>query len=268
MKQTDGVAMNREYKREYKEEDIERVSELTKIGVFSFIKTSGTSFVATSLAKYMADQKTKSVAYVELKHDDSCESLLYEALGMGQRFASRDFISFFEEIKARKYIKKRNNQEAGINWALRTPKDRDLGISLTQLEETRLLNNICGDWVVCDLGSRYSQESMEEMDILIGVIDPMPAKLLASKNELQKLLIEDLGGRRLLWVINKYNLGVNNKLLKRFLRLKNPIMVPLIPEEWFYVAQYHCRIPFEQTEIKKAALLSIEELVNRHIPFT
>lgn len=260
--------MNREYKREYIEEDNERISELTKIGVFSFIKTSGTSFVATSLAKYLADQKTKPVAYIELKPDDSNEPLLYEALGMDQRFASRNFISFFEEIKARKYIKRLKNQEAGINWALRTPKDRELGISLTQLEETRLLNNICGDWVICDLGSRYSQESLEEMDVLIGVIDPMPAKLLASKKELHKFIIEDLGGRSLLWIINKYNLGVNNKLLKRFLRCKNPIMIPMIPEEWFYVAQYRCRIPFEQNEIKKEALLSIEEIVNRHILFT
>lgn len=260
--------MDREYKRAYIEEDIERIAELTKIGVFSFIKTSGTSFMATSIAKYLADQSKKSVAYVELKHDADDEGLLYEALGMDQRFASREFISFYSEIRERKYIKKIKNIEAGINWAIRMPKDRALGVILTPVEEARLLHNICGDWVVCDFGSRYYDESMEEMDIIIGVIDPMPASLLASKNLLQQFRIEELGGRQLLWVINKYNPGINHKLLKRFLRIKNPVTIPLIPAEWFYIAQYQCRIPFEQEEIKKETYSAIEELVNHHILFT
>lgn len=260
--------MNREYKREYKEEDIERIFELTKIGVFSFIKTSGTSFVATSLAKYLADQRKQSVAYIELKHAESNESLLYDALGMEQRFASRDFISFYTEIKEKKYIKKLKNMDSGINWALRSPKDRELRIMLTPLEETRLLHNINGDYVVCDLGNQYYQESMDEMDIIIGVIDPMPSNLLASKVQFQNFRMQELGGRRLLWIINKYNDGVNRKLLKSFLKIKNPVMIPLIPAEWFYVAQYQCRLPFEQPEIKNETFLPIEELVNHHILFT
>jgi len=260
--------MNREYKREYTNEDVERTSELTKIGVFSFIKTSGTSFVATSLAKYLSDKEKKSVAFVDLKHDENNEPLLYDALGMGQRFASRQFISFFTEVKDKKYIKRIRNLEAGINWAIRTPTDREHDISLTPLEEIRLLNNICGDWIVCDFGSHYYQQSMDEMDVIIGVINPMPSNLLASKQHIQKMRMEDLGGRHSLWVINKYNHGVNSKLLKRFLRLKNLVTIPLIPEEWFYVAQYHCRIPFEQDEIKKETQLPIGEIVNHHILFT
>jgi hypothetical protein len=260
--------MNRDYKREYIEEDVERISELTKIGVFSYIKSSGTSFVATSLAKYLADIRKKPVAFLELKHDASNETLLYHALGMEQRFASREFISFYSEIKNRKYIKRLKNIDSGINWVLRTPLDRDLGIWLTVVEEARLLHNVCGDWVVCDLGSQYYQESMDEMDIIICVIDPMPSILLASKHHLRKLQIEDLGGRHLCWVINKYNKGVNSKLLKRFLKIKNPVTIPLIPGEWFYIAQYRCRIPFEQDEIKIETLSSIEELVKHHILFT
>jgi len=260
--------MDRDYKREYVEEDIERISELTKIGVFSFIKSAGSSFVATSIAKYLADLRKKPVAFLELKHDASNESLLYEALGMGQRFASREFISFYSEIKNRKYVKTKKNIDSGINWAMRTPIDRELGIWLTAVEEARLLHNIYGDWVVCDLGSQYYQESMDEMDIIIGVIDPMPSNLLSSKNHLRKLQHAELGGRHLCWVINKYNNGVNSKLLKRFLKMKNPVIIPLIPEEWFYVAQYRCRIPFDQDEIKKQTIASIEELVNHHILFT
>jgi len=260
--------MDRDYKREYIEEDLERISELTKIGVFSFIKSSGTSFVATSLAKYLADIRKKSVAFLELKHDASNEDLLYHALGMDQRFSSREFISFYSEIKKRKYIRKIKNVDSGINWAIRTPLDRELGIWLTAVEETRLIHNICGDWVVCDLGSQFYQESMDEMDIVIGVIDPMPSNLLSSKNSLRKLQFEEMGGRHLCWVINKYNKGVNSKLLKRFLKMKNPVTIPLIPEERFYVAQYQCRIPFEQDDIKREAVASIEELVNHHILFT
>jgi hypothetical protein len=260
--------MNRNYKREYIEDDTERISELTKIGVFSFIKSSGTSFIATSLAKYLADLRKNPVAFIDLKHDSGNESLLYHALGMDQRFASRKFISFYSEIKNRKYIRQLNNLDSGINWVLYTPLDRDLGVKLTTVEEARLLNNVYGDWIVCDLGSQYYQESMDEMDILIGVIDPKPSMLLSSKNYFRKLQLQELGGRHLCWIINKYNKGVNTNLLKRHLKIKNPIAIPLIQEEWFYISEYRCRIPFDQDEIKKQTRLPIEELVNHHILFT
>lgn len=260
--------MDREYKREYIEEEAQNPTEIIKIGVFSFVKSSGASFIATSLAKYLSEQRKEPVAFVELKHDARNESLLYEALGMAQRFANREFISFFAAIKEKKHIKRMKNIDSGINWAIRTPKDRERQISLTPMEEIRLLHNVRGNWVVCDLGSLYYEESMAEMDIIIGVIDPLPSNLIASKTNFQKIRLDEQAGRRLCWVINKYNPGINRKLLKRILKIKNPITMPLIPSEWFYVAQYHCRIPFEQYEIKKETLLSIEELVNRHILFT
>lgn len=260
--------MDREFKREYLEDELPWVAEVTKIGIFSFTKGSGTTFVATSLAKYIASEMKKPVAFIELTHNGSHEPLLYEALGMDQRFSSRTFISFFAEIQDHKYIKRLKNTDAGINWAIRTPKDRENQVCLTSLEEIRLLNNICGDFIVCDLGSEFYAESMEEMDALVGVIDPLPSKLMAAKKLFHQIRLEELGGRRIFWVVNKNNHGVNNRLLKRFLKLKNPITIPLIPEEWFYVAQYHCRLPFEQSEIKKETRMQIEELVNHHILFT
>lgn len=260
--------MNRVFKREYIEEDLQRITETTKIGVFSFTKSAGSTFVATSLAQCLAEQKKKAVAFVELGKYSRNEPLLYDAIGMEQRFNSREFNSFFLEVKEHKYIKNLKNSDAGINWAVRTPKDREQDILLTPLEEARILNNICGDWIICDLGSRFNRESMEDMDVLIGVIDPLPSKLLATQASYLQMRAEEFGGRRLIWVINKYNSGVNNKLLRRSLKLKNPITLPLIPEEWFYVAQYHCRLPFEQAEIKKIARSPIEELVKHHILFT
>jgi len=260
--------MDRRFKREYTEEDLERVAELNKIGVFSFAHSSGTTFIATSLAKYLADHKKKAVAFIELKQDNLDCQLLYEAIGMDKRFLSREFISFFARLQAGLNIKSVKNMDAGINWAVRTPNDRANDRILTPLQEARLIHNICADWIVCDLGCHFHKESFEEMDMLICVIDPMPAKLLSSKTRLQQLSGAGIDNKHLVFLLNKNNQGINNKLLKAFLKLSNPIKVPLIPEEWFYVAQYHCKLPFEQDEIKKQALPIIEELVNHHILFT
>jgi len=260
--------MNRQFKREYNEEDLQPVTERTKVGVFSIARSSGTTYFATSLAKYLAEQKKKPVTFIELGHCADDAPLLYDSIGIAHRFASRGFISFFKEVKHRTYIKPMRNLDGGINWVLRTPEDRTREGDLTPLEEIRLLNNVFGEWVICDLGSRLSQETMDEMDLLIGIIDPLPSKLLTSTQSYLTLRSEEFGGRPLIWVINKYNSGINRKLLTRFLKLKDPITIPIINGEWFYVAEYHCRLPYEQDEIKNETIISIEELVKRHILFT
>lgn len=260
--------MNRQFMREYTEEDMQPITERTKIGIFSFTKSAGTTYVSTSLAKYLAEQKRRPVTFVELSHYAEDATLLYDAIGIAHRFDLRKFISFFSEVKKRKYIKQMKNLDGGINWVIRTPGDWTREGDLTPLEEVRLLNNVFGDWIICDLGSRISQEIMEEMDLLIGIIDPFPSRLLTSKKCFFKLRSEELGGRPLLWVINKYNTGINKKLLHRFLKLKDPITIPLIKGEWFYVAEYHCRLPYEQVEIRNETIVSLEQLVKRHILFT
>jgi hypothetical protein len=260
--------MNRQFKREYNEEDLQPVTERTKVGVFSLVRSSGTTYFATSLAKYLAEQKRRPVTFIEMGHCSDNAPLLYDSMGIVHRFGTREFIHFFKEVRNRKYIKQLKNLDGGINWVLRTPDDWTREGDLTLLEEVRLLNNVFGEWIICDLGSLVSAETMDEMDLLIGMIDPLPAKLLSSKQSYQTLRSEELGGRQLLWVINKYNAGINKKLLAKFLKLKDPVTIPLMKEEWFYVAEYHCKLPYEQVEIKNETSISIEELVKRHILFT
>jgi len=255
-------------KREEDSIKYDAIIERNKIGVFSLGRGAGATFIATSLAKKLAERQKRIVAFVELGRAEPSMSLTYHALGINHRFAYKPFISFHEELRKGNHIKKISNIDAGINWVLRTPSDLDLNINLTVLEELRLINNVKGEWIICDFGSNYSSETLDEMDLLFGVIDPLPSKLLSNKETYRNLRQHELSGRKLIWIVNRQNTGIGKKSLRQFLKEKNFMSFPLMPEEWFYSAQYHCQLPLEQPDIKRNIAQQIEELVNHHILFT
>lgn len=260
--------MNREFKREVETNRYEAITEKTKIGVFSLGRSAGATFIATSMAKQLSENQKKIVAYVELGGIQPSMPLTYHALGMNHRFSCKKFKSFYMELKDGNRIKNMMNLDAGINWALHTPADLEFNSELSPLEELKLINNIKGEWIICDFGSKISSEMLEEMDVLFGVIDPLPSKLLSNKEAYQNLRQSEIAGRNLIWLINRQNAGVGKKNLRLFLKEKKLTTFPLLPEEWFYSAQYNCQLPLEQHDIRRCIKPQIEELVNHHILFT
>jgi len=192
------------------------------------------------------------------------DSLIYDSIGIEKRFSNREFASFYTLVKKRKYIRGIKNMDAGVNWALMTSYESKTGSALTALEEARLINNIYGDVIICDMGSEIKISRLDEMDKIICVVDPMPSRLVGSRTVYQKLKEEEHKGKEIIWIINKANGGINKKCFREYMKIKKPITIPLIRPEHFYTAEYNCRIPFEQREIKSKVRPQFEEIV-KHI---
>lgn len=260
--------MDRTYRKTFDSEDQSSRSERLKIGVFGLHPGAGASFLATSVAWVLASRRKKAVAFVELGPSEKGSELLFEAAGMGQRFSGRAFMAFHRMVRERKYIHGFRNLDCGVNWALHRPGDRENPVNLTELEATRLAGNIHGDWIVCDLGSQPDPGFLTEMDVLLAVVDPLPSRILASASYFRKIRALQARGLSITWVVNRHNKGVDDRLLRKTLRLGQAVVIPMADPAWFYMAQYRCRLPIEQPEIRRALLPLIEDLVHRHIPIT
>lgn len=222
---------------------------------------------------------------------------VYDALGIDKRFAGREFADFSVLLAEGKSIRGIRNIDERINWALEVPGEmkakREHTLTLndktgraggeyglddvfngsTAIPETlncmRLVNNIYGDFIVCDFGdgTGFGQERRalyEDMDVIICVIDPLPSRLLGASEHLSFVKMLELRGHRVFTVINKDNAGVNRRELRDFIGADGHAqaqekqktghgkryIIPMIDERLFYLCQYNCEIPASQSEIK------------------
>lgn len=80
-------------------------------------------------------------------------------------------------------------------------------------------------------------------DVLVGVIDPLPSRVLAGLHRYRLLRQEEVQRQQrqektLLWVQNKGNPAVDSRELERFLKLHFDAVLPLLPRTFFYEAEY------------------------------
>ena len=87
------------------------------------------------------------------------------------------------------------------------------------------------------------QAQWQRCDVLVGVVDPLPARVLAGLAQHHCLRAEQKeresrGEHSLLWVMNKENPAVDRRELERFLKIRFDAALPLLPTEVFYQAAY------------------------------
>ena len=237
-----------------------------KIGIVGISPSSGTSIVATSLAKELSRDRKKRVAYIEVSNDDR-KSFLYDSLGMDKRFAGRKFFDFHRAVLDGINISDEINLDEKINWALRIPTIANYGdkfTSLNAMQFCRLINHVCGDFIVCDISwSDMVEEILQEMDYILAVVDPMPSKLIYSYERLCVLKRCEAQGRKTIWIVNKFNEGVNKREFNDFVKLKKEIYFPYVQQDYFYNAEYNCKIAYTSMKIYDKFKEPIREIVSR-----
>jgi len=257
------------------------ILEKVKIGVVGMAPGVGTTFVATSLALRLSEKQECSIGFLELTGKNHAEPLIYDSLGIDKRFAGREFADFYTRIKNKENVKGLFNIDERINWALLTPEEAKTdAMDLTTIEKVRLINNISAHILICDIDCRIAtrstkynstsagREEMEdllaELDIVIFVIDPMPSKMICGYELLAMIKGFEHRGAKIIWVVNKYNEGINKRELSSVLKLKYNIKLPLISNEAFYTAEYNCMIPYSTKVVREKAEDGIEKIVNLH----
>lgn len=244
--------MNRIFVREQYDEEYCSVKSRFKIGVMGMGQAVGTSFVATAIAKELSKEKDKHIAYLEVNRNID-KTFLYDSLGMDKRFAGRNFFDFYTETAQGKSITGMVNLDEHINWALCIPENvMTTGKRvLENIELCRMINNIEGNYIICDITSCDKLEQiLKEMDVIVFVIDPIPSKLIKAYESLCLIKKCQLSGQKIVWAVNKYNAGINKREFSDFVKLKQFIKIPLIPQEEIYLAEYNCRLPYSVKSVK------------------
>ncbi|MCL1983500.1 MAG: hypothetical protein FWG53_10520 [Clostridiales bacterium] len=243
------------------------IAEKQKIGVVGMSSGSGATFVATTLAKMLSHKDGRKVTFLEICDcAGKAGALTYDAIGFDKRFKTREFVRFYSEVKNGNNIRGRSNPDEQINWGLVTPEDAKDEIELTPIEMVRLINNVSGDLIVCDVSAQGNAlDYLIDMDYVIFVIDPMPSGMIAGYPFMREVRRLEFRGKKVIWVVNKHNPGINKRDLQNFLKLKEHYKIPLMPAEHFYNAQYNCRIPYEVAGIRDGVKEAMEKIIKREL---
>lgn len=256
--------LNRSFVREQCNDEYCVVNYRFKIGVIGMGNAVGTSFVATSIAKELSKEKEKHIAFVEVNYNKE-KTLLYDSLGMDKRFAGRIFYNFYNEVSMGRNINSLVNLDERINWALWLPESNKLSHErmLETIENCRLINNIVGDIVVCDISKGDGvEEILKEMDVIIFVIDPLPSKLIKEYEILCFIKKCQLLGKKIVWVVNKYNDGINKREFYDFMRIKHFIKIPMVSSSDMYLAEYNCKLPYTMKSVNSSIKGNIQQIIH------
>jgi len=267
--------MQRLFIREKTEEKFVSAIEKQKIGVAGMSRGAGATFIATSLAKILSYRDDRKVTFLEVCDlTGNKSSLTYDSIGIDKRFKTREFVRFYNEIKSGGSIRGKTNPDDRINWGLITPEDvkagaglitpEDVkaGAGLTPIEMIRLINNISGDLIICDISEcRNAEDYLLDMDYVIFVIDPVPSAMIKGYPFMREVKRIEYRGKKVIWVINKYNSGINKRDMQSFLKLKEYYRIPLMDAGHFYSAEYNCKIPFEVATIQDGVRETMEKII-------
>jgi len=218
-----------------------------KVGLTGISPGAGVSFLTGCLARFLANTGKHSPAVVELGR-----GTLFDSYGMDRRFAGRPYFRFFQELAENRSVRGMRNMDEGINWILQSPEESEVSLSFEQ--KLRLIGYAAGDVVLCDLSGDADpdQKLLRSMDQIIAVIDPLPSGMLKGYRRLCGLKALETAGCSIIYVISKMNGGVNRRQMHDFLKIKKPVLIPLVSPEHIYTAEYNCKSPYAIREVKAA----------------
>ena len=230
-----------------------------KIAVIGISRGAGTTFVSASLAFLLASVESEKwytsdrirqknaeqivspaqVSLLEMQRPREGESMLYYAAALDRRFREKRFTDFFALHVQGKSLPLTANLHKGINWVVwRHPATGEERMDLSAFP----LEQMPGTYIIAD---SPPLDTLRKYDLVIGVLDPMPAAVYAGSGMYEQLRDLETCGLPVLWVLNRDHSGVNHSALQRFLKLKNWIAVPELGREVFYKAEYSGRLAAE-----------------------
>ena len=257
--------MERLFIRETTEPEPLYIVQKQKIGVVGMSRGAGATLIATALAKVFSCNDDRKVTFLEVCCNAFNKSpLVYDSIGIDRRFRAREFVRFYQEIKQGGSIRGKSNPDDRINWGLITPDDVKEEIRLTPIEAVRLINNIPGDLVICDVSECDNAEDyLIDMDCIVFVVDPMPSRMIAGYQFMREVKRLEHKGQKVIWLVNKYNPGINKRDMQDFLKLKEYYKVPFISENSFYSAEYNCKIPYDLADVRQAMKETLEIIIKK-----
>ena len=194
----------------------------------------------------------RETSYTECLQPGSCDTLYYEEVAMDKRFQHRQFHDVYRILTENGRLQNCENREAGILWRLPTPANCKENLQLTPWQQSRLIASGREEVCIFDLEADYSWlDYLMDMDALFVVVDPLPSKLIRSRERFRALKKLELNGCPVIWIVNRHNEGVDKKQVKQYLQSKNVLWLNSIDSKEIYCDEYFCRFHWENTEIQR-----------------
>jgi hypothetical protein len=227
------------------------------IGVTGLSRYAGTTFIASSLALYFAEEEKKTVTYTECARPSEMISLLYDAAAFDRRFAGRKFYDFYNLISSGKIVRGISNLELGVDWRLVMPGDEDLNSD----GKARLIRNAGAEVNIFDVeaGEEWLEVLMD-MDLVIAVADPVPSKLIRSSGRWQRLMELKDGGCDVRWIVNMMNEGVSMRQIRGYLKTGDIIAVPDFGRNLAFADEFACRFHWQNEVVREKLMPVFTEL--------
>ena len=246
--------MERIFLRRRERERLPETRDRIRIGVTGLGQGVGTTFVAAALAFYFRSRE-KETSYTECLDPACCSSLLYDKAAMDRRFSHRQFQGVYQLLTEDAPIKGVKNREEDIIWRLATPEDCLQKRTLTPKQQGRLLAAAKEDVCVFDMAADYQWDGfLMDMDVVFVVADPLPSRLIRSRERFKLLKKIELSGCKVIWVVNKVNEGVDKRQVKSYLKSEYVLWLEQMEPAWIYKDEFLCQFHWENEEIQRKLL--------------
>lgn len=235
--------------------------------IVNVTKCAGSTMLATSLAGAINKYKIRS-AVIEMPH----QPYLFDSLGL--RLLENNinkFYSYPHIINSEKQpeIGKETIKE-NIIWLV--PDSRLQAITDWSYPKMMRLLYCCKEAgaLIVDGGSNLNKAYLESIipivDLVIAVIDPLPAQIIKAKNNINKLLGLKSSGCNIIFAVNKWSKGLSKQDFAKLINVKPHVYIPQIDQASIYKSAYACKTPYSRTEVQEILHKPMQKLVSLLLP--
>ncbi len=166
-----------------------------------------------------------------------CENVNWIVYGNCMRGGSTEKTVYSNEKQTSGVKAMDNGQDVGRSEIL--PERLSKRLRTVEAEDFLDFTAVKGKYLVLD-----SPKMWRQTDLLIGVIDPLPSRVLSGLDTFEALKNEEKmglqAGSRVIWVLNKNNPIADRAEIERYLKLKFDFAVSMAAPELFYGAEFAC----------------------------
>lgn len=238
-------------------------------------KRAGSSFITVNLAKLFSELK-----FIANVLEVPFEPYLFDSVGLEQRLdrgQNEKSLHFFSLphaiIENERVDRNREHKEDGILWSVADPRKPLIASDKWTLHHTMkyVSHSKKASFILFDVGSYFEHVSiqplMDEADLVLMVVDPMPSEIMSNHKRLAHFIDLKQKGAPIEFLLNRWTKGIDKKELERVLEVKPVAAVPAIELSLVHQAVYDCVIPYQIPEVKRQLREPLLTVVKKWIPY-
>jgi len=244
------------------------------IVVANLSKRAGSTFLSLNLAKYLSDLNILT-SVLEMPF----EPYIFDNIGLQHRLGKGAFEEDFNFYSYPHIIytgerveREREIIDEGVIWMVADPRKDVIGKESWSYHHMMkyIYSSRKASVTILDVGNYLEHQSiepvLEEADLILVVIDPMPAEIMMNSQRLTKILSAKRTSLSYEFVVNRYTKGVDKNELIDVLKLEPLAFIPAVDLNYIHKAAYDCKIPYSFQEVKETLDKPFYGIISKLLP--